>query len=157
MTVGLLITDGGPHPSDKWAEATASHIVQVAEHVAGTKRAAAVKLEAAIIDILEGHHATVQTGERSKLAEHGVDRLSHDLDCGHHLSVDEVIADIQGAAVGTSWEEDFKKAEMVAGLQHLLKSHFHTSMHIERSWHADLNKHMEEAQAFHAKHNVGGN
>jgi hypothetical protein len=148
-----MITDGGPHSTEKWAEATASHIVQIAEHVAGTHRASAVKLEAAIIDILEGHHTTVQSGERAKIAEHGHARLLHDNDPEHHLSLEEAVADIINAAAGTPWEDDF--LGMGLDLMHLLASHFKTNIHIERAYHADRNHHTDEAAQFRAKNNVG--
>ena len=60
MTIGFLITNGGPHSVEKWAEATASHIVEVADHVSGEKRGAAIKLQAAIIDVLEKHHGAAE-------------------------------------------------------------------------------------------------
>ena len=100
----FLITDGGPHPASKWAEATASYVVDIAESVAGTRREDAVKLEAKIIDILEGHHTTVQNGERAKIAEVGHDRLQHPIDPEDHLSIDDVIAEIISAAKGSPWE-----------------------------------------------------
>jgi hypothetical protein len=151
----VLITDGGPHSAEKWAEATASHIVSIAEHVAGEKRAQAVKLEAAVIDILEGHHTTVQAGERGKIAEVGHDRIAHDLDPEHHLVLDDVIADIVAAAKGTPWEADFAKPEMAENLRVLLVSHFSTSMHIERSLHADRNPAEHQSIQFKQRHNLG--
>ena len=153
--IGVLATDGGPHPADKWAEATASHIVDIASHVAGERRAAAVKLEAAIIDILGGHHTTIQDGERAKIVEHGHDRLGHDLDPEHHLSVDDAVTEIVAAAKGTPWEADFAKPEMAEHLKALLAQHFRTSMHIERSWHSDRHPDTTHAKAFRAKHNLG--
>lgn len=153
--VGILITDGGAHPADKWAEATAQHIVKIAESASGERRAAAVKLEAAIIDILEGHHAIVQNGERAAIVEHGHARILHPLDADHHISVDGAVKEIVAAAKNTPWAVDFEKEETVAGLTHLLHSHFKTSMHIERSWHADRNPKPDEAKAFYALHNVG--
>lgn len=167
----VLITDGGPHPAEKWAEATASHIVDIAEHVGGARRGAAVKLQAAVIDILEGHHHTIQNGERGKIKEHKLDRLTHDIDPEHHLSVDEVVAEIVAAAAGTPWEADFNYPgqvesvdpdgthhpainSMAQNLKELLTQHFATSIHVERSWHADRNPGTEQATAFHAKHNL---
>lgn len=151
----LLITNGGAHPPEKWAAATASHIVDIADHVAGEKRGAAIKLQAAIIDILEGHHTTVQNGERAKITEHGHARLSHDLDPDHHLSIDEVIAAIQMQSVGTPWDIDLNTDAAAESLRVLLNQHFKTSMHIERSWHADRNPDTEQAKAFHSIYHSG--
>jgi hypothetical protein len=156
MTIGILVTNNGPHPADKWAEATASNIVDIAEHLSGEKRGAAIKLQASIIDILEGHHSTIQTGERGKIAEHGHDRLQHELDPAHHLDVDAVTAEIIAASSGTPWEADFAKPETAAHLKELLTKHFKTSMHIERSWHADRNSNTEQTEEFREAHNIGG-
>ena len=170
----ILVTDGGPHSAEKWAEATSSHIVDIAQHVAGEKRAAAVKLQAAIIDILEGHHTTVQNGERAKLAGvTGHDRLQAELDPEHHLSLEQVVAEIIAAANGTPWEADFNYAgqeahfgeegehypripSMAENLTALLSNHFASSMHIERSWHADRNPAEHQSIKFKQTHNLGG-
>ena len=156
MTVGTMITNGGPHTAEDWAAATASHIVDIADTVSGERRGAAIKLQAAIIDILEGHHTTVQDGERCLIVEHGHARLSHELDSEHHLILDDVVIDICHATVGTPWEADFKKPEMVESLKVLLTSHLATNMQIERQWHTDRNPEALEAISFMAKHNVGG-
>lgn len=155
MTTGILITNGGPHPADKWAEATAAQIVEIAEHVAGEKRAAAVKLQAAIIDILIDHHTKVQIGERGKIAEIGHDRLGHDLDPSHHLTLDEVIGQIVAAAKGTAWQADLATEDAKTYLSLLLRSHFATSMRDERSWHADRNPTAPETGTFRATYHPG--
>lgn len=173
MQVGVMVTNGGPHSAEKWAEVTASYIVTIAENIAGEKRGSAVKLQAAVIDILEGHHTTVQAGERCACDDHGVGRLQHDMTCDDHVCVDEVIEEIIAASVGTPWEGDFKykgqcaiETELYAdgsiaiagqpykpssreALRATLTDHFMQSAFIERSWHADRNLHTPEAQAFH--------
>ncbi len=153
--VGFLITDGGPHSAEKWAVATASHIVSIAEHVSGEKRSAAIKLEAAIIDILEGHHTTVHDGEHATLAEIGHDRLTHSFDPEDHVSVDHVVSEIIAAAKGTPWAPDFDKPEMAESLRVVLNSHFSTSMHAIRSWHADQNADAEQSVAFKNTYHPG--
>ena len=61
MKSNIMITDGGPHSVEKWAEATASQVIDIAEDAAGERRAQAVKLEAAIIDILSKGTAQYKT------------------------------------------------------------------------------------------------
>jgi hypothetical protein len=151
MIKGVMITDGGPHPVEKWAEATASCIVDIADHVAGTRRGAAIKLQAAIVDALEKHHTTVQDGERALLVEEGHIRLGDTIDANDHLDIDDTADEIIACAAGTPWEGDFAKPEFKTGLTQLLTQHFHTSMHIERSWHADRNPTAPEAIAFRAR------
>jgi len=155
MSTGILVTNGGPHSADKWAEATASHIVDIADHIAGEKRGAAIKLQAAIIDLLTAHHTAVQVGERSALQTVGHPRLLAPLDPAHHLSLDQVVAQIIAAAQGTPWEAECNAADTADYLYALLKQHFATSMHIERSWHADRNPGAPESIQFRAVHNLG--
>ena len=154
MQTGILVTDGGPHPADKWAEATSSHIVSIADSLSGAKRASAFKLQAAVIDILEKHHGLVQNGEQAKL-QASPDRLASGLDANDHTDLDQVVGEIVTAAAGTAWAETFALTETQTQLKALLASHFHTSMHIERSWHADRNPSLPQAQAFQSRHNVG--
>lgn len=156
MKTGVLITNGGPHSAESWADATVSHIIEIADSASGEYRGAAIKLQAAIFDVLLRHHSVIQSGEQQKLEQHGADRLSHDLDPEHHVSVDDVIAEIIKAASGTRWENAFATDQMRSQLQVLLSNHFRTSMHIERSWYADKNQDHVKAQAFRTAHNVGG-
>src|ERR1019366_6519972 len=108
MEIGIMVTNGGPHPADKWAEVTASHIVTVADSLSGERRGAAIKLQSAVYDMLLGHHTTVQNGERAKIKEFGVARLQHDMTPDDHVNIDDVVAEIIAATVGTPWEEQFK-------------------------------------------------
>jgi hypothetical protein len=155
MSTGILVTNGGPHSAEKWAEATASHIVDIADHIAGEKRGAAIKLQAAIIDMLTEHHTAIQVGERSSLQTVGHSRLQVALDPDDHLSLDQVVADIIAAAKGTPWTAEFDDPEAAAHVKAVLFQHFTTSMHVERSWHADRNPSVPEAIQFRATHNLG--
>lgn len=155
MEVGIMLTNGGPHPAEKWAETTASHIVTIADSLAGERRGAAIKLQAAVIDILEKHHTTVQKGERDKITEHGVARLQHDMTPEDHVKLDDVVADIVAATKGTPWEEDFKKPETQTGIRNVLADHFMHNAFIERSWHSDRNMHTPEGQAFRKQFHQG--
>ena len=148
MEVGVMITNGGPHSAETWAENTASHIVKIADSVTGERRGSAIKLQALVIDVITEHHTTVQLGERSKIIEHGVARLQHDMTPDDHVSLDDVISQIIAAAKGTPWEADFQTLEFTEKLKNLLADHFMSSAYIERSWHADRNINTPEAQAF---------
>ena len=152
----LMITNGAPHPAEKWAEATARLIVDVADNIAGERRGAAIKLQGAVIEALEKHHNLVQKGERGKISSDGHSRLGTQINAEDHLSVADAVAEIQECAKGTQWESDFAKPEAVAHIDKLLRQHFHTSMAIERSWHADRNPTTPEAIAFRSSFNIGG-
>jgi hypothetical protein len=149
MEVGIMITNGGPHSAEKWAETTSSHIVTIADGLSGERRGAAIKLQAAVYDVLVGHHTTVQNGERSKITEFGLDRLQHDMTPDDHVKIDDVLADIIAAAKGTPWEADFKKPEFAERLRPILVDHLMSNAFIERSWHTDRNINTPQAQAFH--------
>lgn len=155
MITSILVTDGGPHPAEKWAEATASHIVQIGEHVVGAELARARRFELTVMDILEGHHDCVQTGERGTLGSVGHDRLLHPFDCCEHVSVEDAVVQIIAASAGTSFAHHFSTDEVRTYLTELLTSHFHTSMSIERSWHAGCNPETPQAQAFLATFHPG--
>jgi len=148
MQVGVMITNGAPHPRAKWAEATASQIVDIADSVAGERRGAAIKLQAAIIDILEGHHGQIKDGERASLKKHGADCLSFPNDPDYHLSVAEAVAEIIEVTKVTQWEEDFAQPVMAEQLSILLNQHFRSSIDIERSWHCDRNPADPKVQAY---------
>lgn len=137
MKTGILITNGSAnHSPEVWAAATASHIIDIAKHVAGESRAAAVKLEAAIIDILEKHHASIQEGEKAFCCIRP-ERHADPHNPNDHVELDAAVAEIVVAASTTPWAADFAQYDMINHLHALLHSHFATSMDIERKLHAD--------------------
>ena len=156
MRVGILVTDNGPHSAAQWAEATAGSIVDIADHVSGVKRGAAIKLQAAIIDILEKYHEAVQAGERMFIVN-DASHCTSPLSVSNHTDLDTAVTEVIVAAAGTPWESDFATAEMKSGLRTLLDSHFSTAMDIERQYHADRNPSCPHGQAYKASITTGGN
>lgn len=164
MRNGLFITNGGPHSAADWAERTAGMIVDIADVVGEVGRdqngklaskGSAIKLQAAIIDILEGHHTTIQNGERTKLGADNHARLAEPIDPNHHLNVGEAVKDIQEAAKGTQFEETLSTKEAEEHLTALLHSHFGTSIDIDRQWHCDRNSTVPECIAYKASRHPG--
>ena len=102
-----MITDGGPHPAEFWAQITAEHIAPIDKDMTGQRRQAALKLQMAIADALQPHHAKVQDNERSKCSAdpahhtHPVDPVKH----GAHAHADEALKAVEAAAKGTEWEK----------------------------------------------------
>lgn len=142
----LLVTNGGPHPADKWAAITAHQIgdlIQIDEHSASPEAVAAriakPKLMTAITEALAGHHHAVQKHERGKIDEHGHERLSHSLDAREHVpaTLDEAFRDVMLCTKDSAFKAHFDQAHVQDVVRGILGSHFATSMHIERSWHAD--------------------
>ena len=138
MQVGILKTDNGPHSAADWAEATSGFIFTIAENISGEKRTSALKLQAAVVDILEKHHDAVQAGERLFIESehyHG----ANDLAIHEHTDLDEAVDEIIKAGQATPWVAEFSAPEMPGKIRDILVSHLASNMHIERSWHADRN------------------
>lgn len=156
MQVGkIMITNGGPHPSDKWAETTAEQIVDLIQidpdsdsPDAKAARLAKPRLKLDIAEALDPHHAGVQAHERGKLEEHGLDRLSHPL-VPEAKHIEDALAAVLAKTKGTPFEAHFADAKVQEVLRHTIGGHFVTSQDIERSTHADKNSDHEHARAYH--------
>ena len=148
----VMVTNGGPHPPDFWAQATAEHIAPINPDMTGQRRRLALRLQAAIEDALLPHHTTVQEAERSALSADAAHMLTP-LDPEPHL--DEAVAAVQAASKGTEWEAHFLDPEVVAEMRQQIGIHFATAQHIERSWEADRDPSHPAAVAFRAQHSVG--
>jgi len=162
MQVGIMVTNGGPHPADKWAVTTAGQIIQSVFSSGAADTVGARKFEMALLDLLQPHHENVQTSERGKIERGGMKRLAEPIDPREHC--DAVVAEVAAAAkkVGkikipdpdTGGEkevdlgEHFAKKEVQAVLAGMIGSHFATAMDIERSYHADKNASNPEAKAY---------
>jgi hypothetical protein len=146
---GILITNGGPHSGAAWAEATATHILAIADDIAPEKRGVGIKLMGAIVDILEKHHDEVQAGERLFIANDS-SRLVADGSPSDHTDLDAAVAAIIAAGQATQWAPDFSDPAMPDRIRATLISHFQTSMQIERSWHADRNPDLGHSIEFKA-------
>lgn len=80
MKVGIMITNGGPHPADKWAMTTSGKLMDAVFGSGASVSSRARKFENKLIDILEAAHDGIQKDERSKLKSKGKDRLYDPLD-----------------------------------------------------------------------------
>lgn len=159
MKVGLLITNHGPHPPEKWAEQTAAQLVDIIQVEPDSLAyevltAQKVELEAELMQILTDDHSSVQTHERDAIAEQGMARLEEPLHPDTpHLgdAVYKVIARAKTKIFGAH----FNKPEVVKFVQDVIGSHFGSVRYVERSWHADRNADQPEAQAFKTKFHSG--
>lgn len=163
MQFGVMITNHGTHPPEKWAVRTAEMLTPIDPNIDPKREIAALKLRAAIADVLIPHHGKVQSTEKDHLARKGVNHL-HDgllpngaVDASEH--VEDAVDDIILCAKGTPWEEQFNQPgyrESIAGLVH---SHFSTAMDIERQWHVDrhlaTHGHDEKAIAYRTLRHPG--
>ena len=144
----ILTTDGGPHPADKWATATAEMLVPLDKLTDGHRRNAAKRLQADIADALEPHHQGVHDAERAGIAAAGFDHFGTDFD--HTAHTPPAVAAVIAASVGTPWEGHFADPTVQAIVAQVISTHFNTSADIERQWHADRNPDHEVAIAYKA-------
>jgi hypothetical protein len=143
----LMITNGGPHPPDLWAQATAEHIAPLGNDLTGKRRIAAMALQAKIIEVLEPHYTAAQEAERDHLVA-DEDRLLSEMNPPEH--VDAAVRAVCDAAKGTEWEAHFSQPDVIATIHEAMMHHFATAQHIERGWHIDRNPAHPHAATFNA-------
>lgn len=158
MQVGVMITNGGPHPPDKWAAQTARSIcdlIQIDEAAdsaeAKTARKAKPHLELDLADVLEEMHRQNQDNERAKLGEEGDARLSKPLIQLQSDAVENGLAMVVAVTASTPFAAHFALPQVQAVVRNILAQHCANAMHIERSWHADRNPDGKHAKAFRAR------
>lgn len=135
MQIGVMVTDGGPHPPEKWAEVTASHIIDISATAPEAKLKEAREFRDKITGILTGHHANNIRRERNKLAAGTDDHFATALDPTE--TVEEAVAEIIAASKGLSFAAHFEKLETQQYLRNAIGSHMATAQHIERMWASD--------------------
>lgn len=148
MQVGVLKTDGGPHSAEDWARVTASQIIDIAASAPTALIHEAREFETKLIALLTGFHDRVQKSERGALEKHGAARLATEISTDDHHA--DAVREVIDLAEGTSFENHFAKPAIRVYLARVLNDHFHTSMQIERSWHADRHPDNEHSKAFRA-------
>lgn len=143
----IMITNGGPHPADQWAEVTADTIlglIQVKEdsvsEAAIEARQAKRDLRPILFDIFNGHHEGIQTRERSALPsikKHSEARLHAITPLEMHEDVPSAMEEVNAALKATPFAAHFAKPEVQEVLQSIIGQHSANVVHIERRWHAD--------------------
>lgn len=145
-----MITNGGPHPADKWADMTTDDIMDLlvdSNPDAATPEATAARqskrdLRPALFAIFNAHHDRVQKHERGQLKavkDHAAacdhcDHTKNPLDVTPHLSVmDQVFA----ALAATPFAAHFAQPEVQEVLRQIVGRDTANVMHIERRWHSD--------------------
>lgn len=156
----ILVSNNGPHPADKWAELTANEImdlIQIADPAEQQTEAQQVRLAAMrkakrelyplLCELFENAHKACQDGERGELAKaRGERRLAAKLD--PMASTTTTMANLLALMDQTPFAEHFQKEEVKAVLTRMIGQHQANIMHIERSYFADRNPNLAEAQAF---------
>ena len=147
----LMITDGGPHPPDKWADFTTWQImtaIDIAPSADPSFAKAKRDFEYKLFGLLTDLHDGVQASERGKLKQDA----AH---IGSVLSPQQAASDAANKVVesarGTPFADHFQKNEVRGFIYQTLCQHFGDAMHIERSWHADRNPGCSHVQSYRAK------
>ena len=147
----ILSTDHGTHPMDKWAVATANQVVQTKPGAEGKRVIAALKLRAAVAEILMDHHQAVNDAEKSGLAANGGEHLQTPFDASNHTP--DALEAVIDAARGTVLEDLFVlNPAFQAEVASVLTNHFNTHAHVERQHYADQHPNCPISQAFLAQH-----
>jgi hypothetical protein len=143
----FMVTNGGPHPADKWAEVTTNTIVDTIlvdgkpdddSPNATAMRLAKRNLRNTLFDICLKHHSDVQQIERNDKPLTAVDAAAKaiaPLDTAPHL--DQTMTAANAAFAATPFKDHFAKPEVQAVVKHILGQHTADVMHIERRWHHD--------------------
>lgn len=148
MQTTFMVTNGGPHPFDKWAEMTAATIVDTlmvdtnpdsVEPEAVAARADKRKIYAALFDVFNVHHAAVQNGERAECAKckkpaDAAARAIKPIDCTPHLSVMDNVNEVLATSM---FADHFAKPEVQEVIRGIIGQHTTDVIHIERRWHHD--------------------
>lgn len=139
----LMVTNGGPHPADKWADTTTEAIldlIQIDDDSTSPQAAAArqVKreLRGTLFNIFMPHFDGVQSKERgdlkkakvSKVQERYSDEVKAHFEGG-------IMAQVEQALAATPFAGHFAKAEVHDVLFRIVGQHTANALHIERQWH----------------------
>lgn len=147
--VGILITNGGPHPASKLAEATVDQLIVFGPNPSEEEVRAGMELRAQFQSILEGHHASMQIKERAELKRKRDYILTKAVPAEDF--VEQLKDELLAAAAETRFADHFSKPEVQEYIKNVVRQLFHISMDIERSWHADRNPDMAEAREYREK------
>lgn len=128
----IMITNGGPHPAEFWAQVTAEQIAPISDTMTGSRRIAALQLQAKIQMALEPHHTKVQDSEHLSLTinpSYAVAPLTPE------TNADIAVRDVVAAARGTEWEKHFADDAVQAQIRSEIVRHFADVQSIARQWH----------------------
>jgi len=140
--VNFLVTNGGPHPPDKWAALTGNKIadlVQVDElsdsDIAASARKAKPRFAIALADALEPIFGQVGAAERASVKSGDV-TLRH---APFHVDgfLDPAISAVTGASASTPFASHFALSDVQAVVRNIIKQNFIDAANIERSWALD--------------------
>lgn len=134
--VGFLITNGGPHPADKWAEIMVSDImdliqIDAASDTAEARAARRAKRDISIelFDLFEDALVRVQSSERTACAKNR-DRVSSRLDPTPHTP--KIVSDFDALMEATPFAAHFAQDAVKEHVRNVFRQRFASVMNVER-------------------------
>jgi hypothetical protein len=176
MKVGVMITNGGKHPPEKFATECAGQIASLIEvdeaevakahpDMTGEQvkdrvfelNALRAEFEGRLMRAFRDHFKAIEAFELAALAAHGLDRLKHPLDVSADFkNFDDPVSDFVAAAAGTLLADWAATPAVQDVVRRTVAAHFHTNVDMHRSHHADAHGHHPVARAYRtARHHHG--
>lgn len=148
--VRVLTTDGGTHPPEKYAMATAELLTPMGIGAEAGRPdnngPAALMLRAKIAQALIPHHHKVKHTEIGRLRDKGHDHLASDIDPREHSG--DALKAVLDCSKGTPWEAQHASADVQQAMQGEINRMFHSAMREEREHHARKNAGHPKCDAF---------
>ncbi len=132
----VMITNGGAHPPEAWAQVTSEGIAPLGPDLIGKRRRAGIELQGKIADALETVYGNVQTSEQGRLKADTA-QVSVRPDPTPHL--DDCVAAVRAAVKGSEWEAQFSTPAAETFMRREIGIHVASIQYIEKSRHADRN------------------
>ena len=146
----ILITNGGPHPAEKWAAATAKMICNLIQidpqsSVAAQANADKSAFESAITQRLIAMHHKIQAQERTALSDDAA-HINSPID--PRPFANQAVTEVASAAANTLFEPDFARPEVRAFVFETTGQIYLDSIVVERKWFADAKPNDPHVQAY---------
>lgn len=146
----IIITNGGPHPAEKWAAVTAHLIVDLIKidpqsSVLEQAKAEKTQFEAAIVQRLLAMHSKIQAQERTALSDSSAHIIAP---IDPKPFANQAVTEIVAAASNTLFEGEFGRPEVRAFVYETTGQIYLDSITVERKWFADLKPNDPNCQAY---------
>ena len=139
MEVTVLVTNGGPHPPDKWAALTAKQIaalIQIDEQsdtaAAATARKAKPRLEIAISDAIESSFTQIMSDELALVNTGAITARNDPFQADQYI--DAALSGAVATTVGTPFEVHFSDAAVQAIVRSIISQNILDAANVQRSW-----------------------
>ena len=147
--VGVMITNGGPHPASKLAAATVQQLIEISPGASPKDQVFGAELKARFQVLLESRFKAAQKDEQNHLKDDPkrlLEKMSPD-----DAFVREIVAEMLTLTSGTEYMEHFLQPNVQEYMRNVIRQMFKISNEVERGWFADRNPETAEAREFQEK------